>query len=386
MRPSDLITAGAGWYVERVSDVSVPPGAVRAAFRLFGADRPATRLLLMARTVASPSPAMRRLRERAVRAVRDYVTLVTEVPHLRELLRLDFCLLIGLYGEITGIDLASAVRAGLVDVYCHLAALVDAYDDVIDAPGAREQELREDDFRKGQLDELRERLTHALSARAHQSPAAAHLVDDLAAFEQAAWQSHRSMDLGTGLDASLEAVLLARHATSGALLRLAAHLWNALLGLPSGSAREIEDAAATFGVVAQFADDLIDWTADVGLAQNLLDAALRTNPCERQSALVAANHHPGWSLPIGRLRRLAPQSLALLNDARTACVRRYPTHPRFRPLVQFGDDVYRHLLPALPALDFSAFAAVREETQALLANTGSGPNDPAAKPGSGNPG
>jgi len=316
--------------------------------------------------VASPRPALRRLQRRAVRAIVDYQAIVVAAPHLRPVLRLDFCLLLGLYQEMTGIGRQQALDSGLVDAYCHLAALMDAYDDVLDTPQARTHVFDESDFRRGHLATLRDRLVEVLVAHAHQSPAAASLVDELTAFEREALRAHRSLDQDAGLDAPLEAVVRAREATSGELLRLAARIWNGLAGLSPEWSRTLEDAAQVFGVVAQFADDVVDWATDLGSAQNLLDAALHQYPVERCAALRAVECRPGWSLPVSRLRRLAPRSLALLARARACQVARYPRDPRLLPLIRFGDDAYDALLPALPAIDFTEFDAIREQVQAAL--------------------
>ncbi len=366
MHPAELATNGACFYVRTTTGITLPPTAVRAAFRLFGATTLADRILLLAHTAASPRPPMRRLRGRAVHAVHDYVRLVADAPHLQPVLRLDFCLLLGLYAEVTDIDREQALRLGLVDTYCHLAALVDGYDDLIDAPEARTRTFTEDDFRTGPLARLREHLVAALRHHAHQSVAAAGLEDHLEAFERAALRAHQRLDQGTGLDAPLAQVLSAREATSGSLLRLAAHIWNALLDLPEDLSETIERAAATFGVVAQFADDVIDWTTDVGSAQNLLDAALLAYPTERHELLKLREERPGWSVPATVVQHRAPQAYRLLNTTRAACMGQYPRDRRFLPLLQFGDDVYFHLLPALPAMHFGVFDAIRDEVQGAL--------------------
>ena len=346
--------------------VTLPRPAVTAAFRLFGAQSSAAQLGLLWRTVGSPSPGLGRLRRRAVRALQDYRAILQRAPRLRGLMKLDFTILLGLYTEAMGISRDQAVDAGLVESYCHLSALVDAYDDLLDTPEARTHPLAPADFLQGHTGRLRDRLTGHLMAMSDTLPGAAGLEADLAAFERQALIAHRSLDLATGLDAPLEAVVRARAATSGLLLRFAAHTWSVLLDLPPNMAAASEDAAATFGLVAQFADDVIDWSTDDGTAQNLLGAALREHATELLRARAAARRRPGWSLPFRTLRRVAPASLN-----RLAAVRRqascYPPAARFAGLRQFGDDVYGSLLPALPAINFGAFDDIRLQVQAALA-------------------
>lgn len=370
MRPAELVTAGASLYLRRQIGVAVPSGVMHAVFRLFGACSAADRATLIWQMAGSPSPAMRRLRSRAVRAVRDYQSLLVASPALRPVLRLDFCFLLGLYADVTGIDLSEALEAGLVHSYCHLAALMDAYDDVLDRPDARAQSFTEDDFKRRDLVAIRDRLACVFRQHAQRSPAAHSLMDELRSFELSALRDHQRLDQGTGLDAPLDAVLRAREATSGRLLRFAARMWNSLLALPNDVALQVEKAAAVFGVVAQFADDMIDWTTDLDTAQNLLDAALRQHPAERAAAIRAIDGRSGWSLPITRLRRLAPRSLESLDRARVAYSARYPTDRRFLPLITFGDDVYSAFLPALPAIDFNAFDDIRDQVQCALSTLG----------------
>lgn len=352
--------------VAQFTGVRLPPAAVGAAFRLFGLRSGAAQLRLLGGTVASPRPALRRLRRRAVQAVADYRAIVRAAPHLRPIMKLDFTILLGLYGEALGVTREQAMEHGLVESYCHLAALVDAYDDVLDTPEARTRPLRRQEFLTGKTGELRERLAAHFAAAARRQPAAARLIDDLAAFEDSALAAHRRYDLGAGLDATLADVVQTRAATSGLLLHFAAHVWSTLLALPAPLAASSEQAAATFGVVAQFADDVVDWTTDDGVAQNLLGAALGTYPAELAACRAAAARRPGWSLPATIVRRLAPCAWRLLARARAQAAS-YPPDPRYTALRQFGDDVYGGLLPALPAIDFRAFDSVRCDVQEALA-------------------
>jgi geranylgeranyl pyrophosphate synthase len=161
-------------------------------------------------------------------------------------------------------------------------------------------------------------------------------------------------------------VVRARAATSGLLLRFAAHLWSVLLDLPADLAASSERAAEVFGLVAQFADDVLDWTQDDGVAQNLLGAALVSWPRELAALRVVAHGMPGRSIPYAVLKRLAPRSLADLDRTRryVSC---YPDDPRYAGLRRFGDDVYETLLPALPAVDFRDLDPIRQAVQSALA-------------------
>jgi hypothetical protein len=214
-----------------------------------------------------------------------------------------------------------------------------------------------------------------LQARGRTRPAVAALVDDLAAFEEQALQAHLALDLGAGLEAPLDAVVRARAATSGVLLRFAAHLWSVLLELPADLAASSEAAAEVFGLVAQFADDVLDWSQDDGAAQNLLGAALLAHPHELAAVRQAARRGPGRSVPYALLSRLAPRSLAHLGATRRRLAV-YPADPRYHRLRQFGDDIYQALLPALPGIDFRELDPIRLQVQALLAR--GGPATPAA--------
>gem|GEM_PF-2681520 len=356
----------AGSAIRVVAGVELPPRGIAAAFRLFGARSAASQVLLLGRTVCSPSPAMRRLRRRAVRALDDYRAILRQAPHLHQLMKLDFTILLGLYRDAVGVSRDQALEAGLVETYCHLSALVDAYDDLLDTREARAGSLTRDDFMAGRTGQLRCCLVSWFEQLSARRPRASVLVRDLEAFESRALEAHQNLDIGTGLEAPIEAVVRARAATSGLLLRFAAHLWSVLLDLPLPLAKRSEDAAATFGLVAQFADDVVDWTCDDGIAQNLLGAALRAHPDELRSARAAAERRPGWSLSTKTLQRVAPRSLAML-----AAVRRraavYPPDCRFDGLRQFGDDVYLTLLPALPSLNFDEFDDIRAEVQEVLA-------------------
>jgi hypothetical protein len=355
--------------VRRLTGVTLPEAAITAAFRLLGLRSAAGQLRFCWRMLLAPAPGMRRLRWRAVRAVSDYQAIVREAPHLQHLMKLDFTILLGLYSDAIGIRRRDAVAAGLVEVYCHLSALVDAYDDLLDTPQARVSSLSKADFLRGETGRLRARLTAQLEARAARQPKVAGLVDDLAAFEAEALASHLALDVGAGLNAPLESVVRARAATSGLLLRFAAHLWSVLLDLPAGLAASSEAAAATFGLVAQFADDVLDWTQDDGVAQNLFGAALLAHPDELAALRAAARPLPGRSLPYALLARLAPRALQDLAATRRR-IARYPDDPRYAGLRQFGDDVYETLLPALPAIDFRELDPIRQEVQTLLMASG----------------
>lgn len=357
--------------VRRLTGITLPETAVEAAFRLLSASTSAERLRVLWRLVLAPTPGLRRLRGRAVGAVTAYQAILREAPHLTGLMKLDFTLLLGLYSEALGISWRQAVSAGLVEVYCHLAALVDAYDDLLDTREARRQPLQPDDFLRGETGRLRATLVEFLLAQGTGRPRVAALVDDLAAFETRALAGHLALDVGAGLDAPLDAVVRARAATSGLLLHFAAHLWSILLDLPEPLAVSSEQAAETFGLVAQFADDVLDWTQDDGVTQNLLGAALLANSEELAAARRAGNLAPGRSLPYARLQRLAPRSLAALAAARRR-VSHYPDDARYAGLRQFGDDVYEALLPALPAVDFRELDGVRQVVQTMLAPAGCG--------------
>lgn len=365
-RPLALLSVLA---VRHLTGITLPEASVEAAFRLLSASTSAEQARLLWRLVLVPTPAMRRLRGRAIGAIAAYQAILREAPHLGGLMKLDFTILLGLYGEAIGVSWRRAVAAGLVEVYCHLAALVDAYDDLLDTPAARRQPLQAEDFRRGETGRLRETLVAFLRAQGLRRPKVAGLVDDLAAFEAQAFAGHLALDLAAGLDASLENVVAARAATSGLLLRFAAHLWSVLLDLPEPLAASSEKAAATFGLVAQFADDVLDWTQDDGVAQNLLGAALLAWPEELAAARRAATSAPGRSLPYALLRRVAPRSLATLAGARQQ-VSTYPADARFAGLRQFGDDVYEALLPALPAVDFRELERARDIVQAVLTPAG----------------
>ena len=367
--PGGPVVALAVAAVRGATGVRLPPAVVVAAFRLFGLRSGLGQVRLLWRMVLSPDPAMRRLRARAVRAVADYRAIVALAPHLRGLMKLDFTILLGLYADAVGITREQAVAAGLVETYCHLSALVDAYDDLLDTAEARRQPLGRADFLSGPTGRLREALVAHLAARARARPAAAGLIDDLAAFEERALAAHTSLDLATGLEAPLAAVVQARAATSGLLLRFAAHLWSVLLDLPPALAASSEQAASTFGLVAQFADDVIDWSTDDGAAQNLLGAALLAHPSELAAARALARCRPGWSLPLVELARVAPRSLACLGTARRQAAA-YPADPRYDGLRRFGDDVYAALLPRLPAINFGQFDAIRDDVQRALAALG----------------
>ena len=355
--------------VRRLTGVALPEAAITATFRLLGLRSAAAQLRFFWRMLLAPSPGMQRLRRRAVQAIADYQAIVRQAPPLQNLMKLDFTILLGLYCEALGISRREAVDAGLVEVYCHLAALVDAYDDLLDTPQARVRPLSKEDFLGGETGRLRARLTMHLEERAARRPAVADLVDDLAAFEAQALAGHLALDVGAGLDAPLAAVVRARAATSGLLLRFAAHLWSVLLDLPAELAASSEAAAATFGLVAQYADDVLDWTQDDGVAQNLLGAALVAYPNELAALRAAARPLPGRSLPFFLIERLAPRSVHDLAVSRrqAAC---YPDDPRYAGLCQFGDDVYETLLPALPPIDFRELASIRQEVQALLTAPG----------------
>ncbi|MGI8914361.1 MAG: hypothetical protein ACR2JY_11380 [Chloroflexota bacterium] len=358
------------WIGARVTrlltGVALPEEAVSAAFRLLGLQSSWAQLRFCWRMLLAPSPGMRRLRTRAAQAISDYRAILHAAPHLRSLMKLDFTILLGLYSEALGITWRQALDAGLVEVYCHLAALVDAYDDLLDTPQARLTPLSKDDFLSGDTGRLRQELVAALQVRADGRPAVAALIDDLAAFEAQALAGHLMLDVATGLDAPIEAVVRARAATSGLLLRFAAHLWSVLLALPADLAASSERAGEVFGLVAQFADDVMDWTQDDGVAQNLLGAALRPHPQELAALRTIARNAPGRSIPYGVLARLAPHSLACLNRIRRS-VSCYPDHPRYAGLRQFGDDIYETLLPALPAIDFRQLDPIRLAVQAALA-------------------
>ncbi len=354
--------------VRKATGVALPRAAVQAAFRLFGAATPIAQLSLLWQTVGTRDPSMQRLRSRAVRSIADYRAIINLRPDLARTMKLDFTILLGLYREAIGISCAQAVSHGLVETYCLLSALVDAYDDLIDAPDARSSPLAEDDFRTGRLSSLRAALVEHLQHLSASQPGAARLPDDLARFEAQAWQAHQSLDLGSGLDAALEDVARARAATSGLLLRFAAHLWSVLLDLPGDLAQSSEDAAATFGLIAQFADDVIDWTADDGRAQNLLGAALREFPDELSRARELAQARAGWSLPVATLAKAAPQTMRRLAKARREAST-YPSDAKFDSLRQFGDDVYDGLLPRLPAINYCALDAVRQDVQDVLLDT-----------------
>jgi hypothetical protein len=356
----------AAGVTRRLTGVVLPEEAIDAAFRLLGLRSSLAQLHFCWRMLLAPSPGMQRLRRRAVRAVTDYRAIVREAPRLRGLMKLDFTILLGLYSDALGIGQRQALEVGLVEVYCHLAALVDAYDDLLDTPQARERPLGKGDFLSGETGRLRQRLVEVLQARSAGRPRVAALVDDLAAFETQALAGHQALDLATGLDAPLEAVVRARAATSGLLLRFAAHLWSVLLDLPADLAASSERAAEVFGLVAQFADDVLDWTQDDGVAQNLLGAALVSWPRELAALRVVAHGMPGRSIPYAVLKRLAPRSLADLDRTRryVSC---YPDDPRYAGLRRFGDDVYETLLPALPAVDFRDLDPIRQAVQSALA-------------------
>ena len=360
------VAASAALLVRLLVGVTLPEPAIVAAFRLFCLRSSAAQLRFLGRMLLLPSPAMRRLRRRAARAISDYQAILQRAPHLRGLLKLDFTILLGLYSEALGVTRQQAIDAGLVEVYCHLAALVDAYDDVLDTPQARQRPVQQADFLQGNTGKLRARLVDYLQVRGRARPDVAALVDDLAAFEEQALQAHLALDLGAGLDAPLDAVVRARAATSGLLLRFAAHLWSVLLDLPADLAASSEEAAAVFGLVAQFADDVLDWSQDDGAAQNLLGAALLAHPQERTAVRQAAHRLPGHSVPSALLLRLAPQSLACLGATRRRLAV-YPADPRFHGLRQFGDDIYEALLPALPCINFRELDPIRAQVQALLA-------------------
>lgn len=360
------VAAPAAMLVRLLVGVTVPEAAIIAAFRLFRLSSSAAQLRFLWRMLLSPSPAMWRLRRRAARAVSDYQAILRQAPYLRGLLKLDFTILLGLYSEALGISCRQAIDAGLVEVYCHLAALVDAYDDVLDTPQARQRPLEQADFMQGNTGKLRAQLVAYLQAQGRNRPDVAALVEDLAAFELQALGGHMALDLGAGLEAPLDAVVRARAATSGLLLRFAAHLWSVLLDLPADLAASSEEAAEVFGLVAQFADDVLDWSQDDGVAQNLLGAALLAHPPERVAVRQAAHRLPGRSVPYALLMRLAPRSLACL-DATRRRVAVYPNDARYHGLRQFGDDVYEALLPALPCIDFRELDPIRAQVQALLA-------------------
>ena len=351
--------------VRRFTGVALPEKAIAAAFRLLGLTSAGAQLSFCWRILLEPSPGMRRLRRRAAQAVADYREILRGAPRLRGLMKLDFTILLGLYSEAVGVSRQRAVEAGLVEVYCHLAALVDAYDDLLDTPQARRQPLRQDDFLSGETGRLRQQLVANLRSQALGRPKVASLIDDLAAFEAQALQSHLALDVATGLNAPLDAVVRARAATSGLLLRFAAHLWSVLLDLPADLAASSERAAEVFGLVAQFADDVIDWTQDDGVAQNLLGAALLSQPDELAAVRRAARRLPGRSVPYVTLERLAPQAVACLAATRRRAAM-YPDDPRYAGLRQFGDDVYEVLLPALPAINFRELDPIRLEVQAVL--------------------
>ena len=352
--------------IRRLTGVLLPEEAINAAFRLLGLRSVLMQLRFCWQMLLAPSPGMQRLRRRAVRAVTDYQAILKDAPHLRGLMKLDFTILLGLYRDALGVSQRQALEAGLVEVYCHLAALIDAYDDLLDTPQAREQPLGRGDFLGGETGRLRQRLVEALQARSAGRPRVAALVDDLAAFETQALAGHLALDLATGLDAPLEAVVRTRAATSGLLLRFAAHLWSVLLDLPADLAASSERAAEVFGLVAQFADDVLDWSQDDGIAQNLLGAALVSQPHELAALRAVAHRMPGRSVPYAVLKRLAPRSLAVLNRTRRR-VSCYPDDQRYAGLRRFGDDVYETLLPVLPAIDFRDLDPIRQAVQSALA-------------------
>lgn len=352
--------------VRLATGVSLPLPAVDAAFTVFGAASSAAQLHLLWNTVCSRDPGMQRLRRRAVRAVGDYRTIVQWRPDLASVMKLDFTILFGLYSDALDISLRQAVDMGLVETYCRLAGLIEAYDDLIDTAEARRARLTPDDFRGGRLGLLRADLVAHFQRLAERLPRAAELPASLAGFELQAWEAHQQLDLGAGLDASLEEVVMARAATSGLLLRFAAHLWSVLLCLPPDLARSSEDAAATFGLVAQFADDVMDWSTDDGNAQNLLGAALREFPEELVLARTAIRQSPGWSLSVRWLMRNAPKSMGRLALSRQQAAT-YPPDARYAGLAEFASDVYSSLLPRLPAIHFTVFDRVRDDVQVALA-------------------
>jgi len=261
-----------------------------------------------------------------------------------------------LWREALEISREELTESGAYEAFSIIRVLLNYYDDFIDNSNRQEgvtiSQLKTAKW--GENDEGFEKIVSDLvevvcSADAPRKDKQV-LCSRLNQFRREQYKVYREHELGVDLDAvRFEDVARYRELTSGSVMQIMAATMNVFFPNISQERKEkIEETFFYFGVAGQYLDDLADWWKDDGLRLNLFSGALNEFPDERDKVRNYRNANKGKVLSVNKLRKLAPQSISLVDTGFTRnleCIPEGGNSKKFKAIIRIS----YHLLPQLYA-------------------------------------